>query len=325
LATGAVAAGYLLMTGSGLLPSLLLGSILGCTSVAIVIPFVNAMRLGKNTRTILTLDSAMGDAMAVLAVVVLIRYSLHPSSDFHRQLLATAGSILGGLLFGMLGGLLWVKVLERTAKMPLSYMVTLAAVFLLFSAAESVHVSGVIAVLFFGMALSNGPAILDRFPAMKGKTDWSASRSALDGTIRWFHEELTFIARVFFFVYLGMLLEWGSVSGRFLAVSAGLVSLIYLSRFASVLILGLTGRRLVPFERKILTTMGPRGLASAVLAMMPEAAGVPGTGIFVQYTFAVILVTNLLVTFAVLRSERRIDVMLAENPPPPPTIPDRVL
>jgi len=325
LATGAVAAGYLLMTGSGLLPSLLLGSILGCTSGAVVIPLVNAMRMGKSTRTILTLESALGDAMAVVAVVVLVRYAAQPSADITGQLLATAGSILGGVLLGAIGGLFWVKVLERTGEMPLSYMITLAAVFLLFSAAESAHFSGVIAVLFFGAALSNGPAILSRIPALREKDDWDASRTALDGTIRWFHEELTFIARVFFFVYLGMLVEWSSLTGRFLAVSAAMISLIYVSRSASVRLLGLAGRRLVPFERKILTTMGPRGLTSAVLAMVPHAAGIPGTGVFVQYAFAVILVTNLFVTFAVLRSERRIDAMLAANPPPPPAPPGGML
>ncbi|MBE0606138.1 MAG: cation:proton antiporter [Deltaproteobacteria bacterium] len=222
-----------------------------------------------------------------------------------------------------------LHILDRSVLLPLApylAMLTLAAMFLLFAASESLHCSGVIAVLLFGVALSNGPAVMKKIPALKGEPDWSASRFALDDTIRWFHEEVTFIARVFFFVYLGMLLDWSRISTRFLAVSGGLIFLIYFSRFVSIRILGFLGRRQVPFERKILTTMGPRGLASAVLAMVPEAAGIPGTGIFVQYAFAVILVTNLFVTLAVLRSERRIDGMLAENPmPPPPPIPGQML
>jgi len=316
LATLAIAAGYLFLTGAPFLHSLLLGAILACTSGAIVIPLVNAMRMARSTRTILTLESALGDAMAVVAVVVLVRYMRQPYNDFARQVIATGGAILVGGVLGAIGGLLWMKLLSRTGKIPLSYMLTLAVMFLLFAAADSVHASGIMAVLFFGMTLSNGQAIMKRLPAPRGEPDWKTSRYALDDTIRWFHEEITFIARVFFFVYLGMLLDPTQVSPLFLGISGVLIALIYISRFAAVRAVGFLGRRQVPFERKILVSMGPRGLASAVLAMVPENAGIPGTGIFIQYVFAVILATNLFVTAAVVRSERRIDVMLAENAPP---------
>ena len=315
LATLAVAVAYLLMTGAPLLHSLLLGGILACTSGAIVIPLVNAMRMARITRTILTLESALGDAMAVIAVLVLVRYMRHPSTEYARQVLGTAVAILGGVVFGAVAGLLWMEILSRIGKMPLFYMLTLAAMFLLFAASESVHFSGIIAVLIFGMTLSNGQAIIKRLPAPRGEPVWKTSRYALDDTIRWFHEEVTFIARVFFFVYLGMLLDPTQVSKLFLGISGVLIAVIYLSRFVAVRAVGFLGRRQVPFERKILVSMGPRGLASAVLAMVPENAGIPGTGVFIQYAFAVILVTNLFVTLAVIRSERRVDGMLAENLP----------
>jgi cell volume regulation protein A len=315
LATFAVAAGYLAMTGAPVLQSLLLGAILACTSGAVVIPLVNAMRMARITRTILTLESALGDAMAVVGVVILVRYMHEPSAGFAGQAVATAVAILGGVGLGAVAGIVWMMVLARAGRMPLAYMLTLAAMFLLYAASDSVHVSGIIAVLIFGMTLSNGQAIVQRLPAPRGEPDWKTSRYGLDDTIRWFHEEVTFIARVFFFVYLGMLVDPALLSPRFLGVSAALIALIYLSRSAAVRGLGFLGRRQVPFERKILVSMAPRGLASAVLAMVPENAGIPGTEIFVQYAFAVILATNLFVTAAVLRSERRIDAMLAANAP----------
>jgi len=321
LATAGIAAGVRMMTGAPLLHCLLLGAILSCTSGAIVIPLVNAMRMARITRTILTLESALGDAMAVVAVVVLVRYMRQPSAEFLRQAVATAGAIVGGMACGAVAGLIWMNVLARTGKIPLSYMLTLGAMFLLFAASDAVHFSGIIAVLVFGMTLSNGQSIVKRLPAPRGEPDWKTSRYALDDTIRWFHEEVTFIARVFFFVYLGMLLDPARMSPRFLGICAALIALIYLSRGAAVRILGFLGRRQVPFERKILATMGPRGLASAVLAMVPENAGIAGTEVFVQYAFGVILATNLFVTGAVVRSERRIDVMLASNAPRPPRPP----
>jgi Na+:H+ antiporter len=318
LAALAIASGFHLLAGMPFLQSFLLGSILSCTSGAVVIPLVNAMRMARITRTILTLESALGDAMAVVGVVVLVRFMRQPSTDVLRPLLATAGAVAAGGILGALVGLVWMKVLAETGRMPLSYMLTLAAMFLLYAAAEYAHASGIIAVLVFGITLSNGQAIVKRLPAPRGEPDWKTSRYALDDTIRWFHEEVTFIARVFFFVYLGMLLDVSRISGVFLGISGILIALIYLSRSAAVRAVGFLGRRQVPFERKILVSMAPRGLASAVLAMVPDAAGIPDTGIFVQYAFAVILATNLFVTGAVVRSERRIDRMLVENAAPNP-------
>jgi hypothetical protein len=49
-------------------------------------------------------------------------------------------------------------------------------------------------------------------------------------------------------------------------------------------------------ERLMIMLMMPRGLASAVLATLPAAAGITGTKSFVAITFAVIIATNILLT-----------------------------
>ncbi|MDD2856894.1 MAG: hypothetical protein PHU01_15355, partial [Desulfuromonadaceae bacterium] len=49
-------------------------------------------------------------------------------------------------------------------------------------------------------------------------------------------------------------------------------------------------------DRCLIMLMMPRGLASAVLATLPAAAGVVGTESFVTITFGVIIVTNVLLT-----------------------------
>jgi NhaP-type Na+/H+ and K+/H+ antiporter len=51
--------------------------------------------------------------------------------------------------------------------------------------------------------------------------------------------------------------------------------------------------------------MIPRGLASAVLASLPLSANIKGSEVFIEYTFAVIILTNILMTAGVLISERK--------------------
>ncbi len=311
--TVAIAGMYHAATGTPFAESLLLGGLLGCTSGAVVIPLVQGMRMGQNTRTILTLEAALGDALAVVTVFLIVRYIRFPSADLGKNILSIANAFLLSGILGALAGLLWVRILARTGRLPLSYMLTMAGMLLLYALVEELHASGIFAVLVFGTALSNGDVIMRWIPSSAGEASWETSRFALDKTIGWFHEEMVFIARVFFFVYLGMVMDFRQISPRFLGVSAALVAIVYGARQISVRAMGYLGRRDVPFERKILTTMAPRGLASAVLATVPAARGVAGTEIFIYYAFAVIAATNLFLTVSTIRSERRLDRILAET------------
>jgi len=313
LTMSAIAEMYHVVTGAPLAESLLLGAILGCTSGAVVIPLVQGMRMAENTRTILTLESALGDALAVVIVFVVIRYIRVPSANLGEQILSTANAFLWGGVLGALAGMLWVRILARTGKLPLSYMLTMAGMLLLYALVEGLHASGVFAVLIFGMALSNGDVIMKWIPSPAGERPWETSRFALDETIGWFHEEVTFLARVFFFVYLGMLMDFRQVSPLFLWVSAALIAIVYASRLVSVRTVGFLGRKQVPFERKILSSMAPRGLASAVLATVPAAEGIAGTQVYIQYAFAVIALTNVLLTVSTIRSERRLDKIISSE------------
>ena len=311
--TVAIAGMYHVATGTPFAESLLLGGLLGCTSGAIVIPLVQGMRMGQNTRTILTLEAALGDALAVVTVFLIVRYIRLPSTDLGKQILSVANAFLWSGILGALAGLLWVWILARTGRLPLSYMLTMAGMLLLYALVEALHASGVFAVLVFGMALSNGDVLMRWIPSSAGEATWETSRFALDETIGWFHEEMVFLARVFFFVYLGMLMDFRKVSPCFLGISAALIAIVYAARQISVRSMGYLGRRQVPFERKIMTTMAPRGLASAVLATVPAARGIAGTEVFIQYAFAVIAATNLFLTISTIRSERRLDRILAET------------
>lgn len=313
LSVAGIGAAYHLITGTPLPVSLLLGAILGCTSAVIVIPMVQQMKMAQNTRTILTLEAGLGDALAVVSVLFLIEYIRAPSRSIGLQLTAMANAFLWSGVLGAGLGLVWVRFLARVGRMKLSYMLTMAALLLLYAASEAIHSSGIFAVLAFGAAISNAEAMVRKFPSLRQRADWEASELALRETIRWFHEEVTFAARVFFFVYLGMLLDLSGVRRTFVPAASAIIVLIYGARGLSVRIVGWLGRMQAPFERKILTGMAPRGLASAVLATLPAAEGIAGTEVFIQYAFVVIVATNLLLTVSVVRSERRLESIIARH------------
>jgi len=313
LATAGIAAVLHFHAGMSIPLSLILGAALGCTSGAVVIPLVQDMRMSVNTRTLLTLEAALGDTLAVVLVLFLVRYIKAPIADTGLQVSLLVSAFLWAGLLGGVGGVLWVRFLARVGRMHLSYMLTMAAILLLYAACEIIHASGVFAVLVFGMAMTNAESIMKKMPT-KNQYDWDATDFALHDTIGWFHDEVTFIARVFFFVYLGMLLDVSGFTQAVVAASCGIVLLVYLTRYLATRIVGWLGRRQPPFERGIITGMAPRGLASAVLATLPSAAGIEGTGSFIQYAIFVIVVTNVILTASVFRSERQREALIEPFP-----------
>jgi len=93
------------------------------------------------------------------------------------------------------------------------------------------------------------------------------------------------------------------LSPRHIAVSLALLCIIVLMRYLSVEFMVRSsgkGRE----EKSAFFYMLPRGLATAVLASLPVAAGVEGSENFIVYAVSVIILTNVIMTFGVLNMER---------------------
>jgi len=266
---------------------LLLGAILGCTSAAIVIPIVNRLNVSEEIKTTLSVESALSDVLAVVLTISLIDAILIGQQDPVAPVKAVVGSFSTAIVFGWIVGLVWMKVLDLMRGKKLAYMLTLAAMMITFGSVRILGGSGSIAVLVIGLVLGNADSFT-RFLKIKEPL-------AVDQSIRFLHEEITFFIRTFFFVYLGMMFSFRDINIEFLKLCGAMLLIIILLRMISTEITV----RVYPekqSERLLITLMLPRGLASAVLATLPAAAGVPQTEGFAGITFGVIIVTNILLT-----------------------------
>ena len=70
----AIAVFLYFVQGWEIVRSLLLGTILGCTSAAIVIPIINKMSLKEGIKTLLSIESALSDVLAVVFTISLIEF-----------------------------------------------------------------------------------------------------------------------------------------------------------------------------------------------------------------------------------------------------------
>lgn len=284
--------------------SLLLGTILGCTSAAIVIPVINRMSLKEEIKTILSIESALSDVLAVILTVSIVEFVKLEHIGIEKPFRAVASSFSIAIVSGVVAGLSWLKMLELFRERKYSYMTTLAAMLMVFAVVDFLGGSGPIAILIFGIILGNSHDF-NKFLKLKGC-------AFLDETIKFFHGEVTFFIRTFFFVYMGMILSFNFMDIQFLALSFSLLLIIVLIRYISVGTTGLIYRDKKE-DRFVMLSMLPRGLASAVLATIPVSANIKGTEGFIDYTFAVIVLTNILMTVGVFITEKKIKRVMEER------------
>ena len=84
---------------------------------------------------------------------------------------------------------------------------------------------------------------------------------------------------------------------------AGVIFLIILiARILGTKVLALIDKKIAPFQMSIISMM-PRGLAAAVLASMPLAAGIK-IQYFAEIVFSIIILTNIATTFGVFIIEQ---------------------
>jgi len=288
LLTATCIAAYLhFIVGWEIKQGLLIGSILGCTSAAIVLPIINRLNVSEEIKTTLSVESALSDVLAVILTISLIDAIMIGQKDPVAPIKAVVASFSVAIVIGGVVGLVWMKVLDLMRGKKLAYMLTLAAMLITFGAVGILGGSGSIAVLVIGLVLGNSDSFT-RFLRIKKPLEVNQS-------IRFLHEEITFFIRTFFFVYLGMMFSFKSLTTEFMTLCGIMLLIIILLRMICTEITV----RLYPEKKKdrfLIMLMMPRGLASAVLATLPAAAGVLGTESFVAVTFGVIIITNILLT-----------------------------
>jgi potassium/hydrogen antiporter len=288
--------------GLPLTTALLIGAVLGCTSSTIVLPVLQQVKAQEPVRITLSLESALGDVFAVLAVGILLDLKTTAGPVWHDVFRALLSQIVVAALLGLLDGLLWSRLLPRISEERFWHALTFANVLLLYAAAETLHASGLIAVLGFGLTLSNIPGLLS-------KLDESLGGELVAGVqhhhhVLTFHSELGFLVRTFFFVLIGAVAELDGLR-QHLLLSLEIVGGLLVARWISVWACWWSIRNVEREDRELLIWMMPRGLITAVLAFRvyevkgQELAFVP------QLAFAVILATNVMLVIGSIRAKRK--------------------
>ncbi len=270
----------------------LLGMAFGGAGIAIIVPLAQSMGVSSNGLAVIVLEAVISDIMVVMGVSLAATVLVLGGFGWVAMgplMLAIVVAIIAGLA----GGWVWNRVLDRIGSSSSAYMVSLAALFLVYALTEALDGAGPLAVLLFGIM------------AGRGHRAAMARDQAAGHRLVAFHHEIAFFVRAFFFVFLGAAMDWSLLAQpRFLVAGAALAAAIALTRMVCV---GVVLRRteLSARDRMTAAVLFPMGLVTAAVSVIPyRQFEIPGTEHFGDVATVVILLTNILATLFVFGAAR---------------------
>jgi cell volume regulation protein A len=297
--------------GLPLTSGLLVGAVLGCTSSTIVLPVLQQMGLEEPVKVTLMLEASWGDVLAVLTVGLMLGMkgqSGTVASGLAHGLVMQVGV---ALIFAVTGGVLWSRLLRVLSEQRFWQVLTFSMVLVLYAGMEAMGANGLIAVLAFGLTLSNFPGIDPGLELRHLVTTVADSQQAL----LTFHSELAFLVRTFFFVLIGAVAQLASFREHPLLM-AGTVAAIFFARWLAIKSSQWSWHEIGPAGRDAILWMLPRGLITVVLAIQATEARGAELSFLPGLAFAVILATNLLVVVGSLRGAKVAPVATASDGQP---------
>ncbi len=272
------------LTSTPIIVSFLIGAILGSNSTAIVIPLVQKVKIKEKSQTVLYLESGISDVLSIVFTLALIASLEIGVFQLNNVISNIFFSIFLATIIGISFAFIWSLLLNKVQTIQNSSFTTPAFVFIVFGLTERFGLSGLISVIAFGIFLGNIPSLVSSLKE-KHRILYSVFRpKPLSKKELIFFQEFVFLAKIFFFVFIGISLNFEN----FYIVFLGFLLTLFIFTIRLLAVIFSVPSSTHKFDASVMAVTVPRGLAPAVLALIPIQKGLSG-GEFVQdVTYTVI-------------------------------------
>jgi NhaP-type Na+/H+ or K+/H+ antiporter len=263
------------------------GAIIGGTSSAVVIPMVRQLRMSEKASSLLILESALSDVLCLVVGLALLDGIMEGMVSIAKILSNMWKDFLFPPLIGLGAGLLWAFFIRRIRSLKNSMFTTLAFSFVLYGLVESFGFNGGISVLAFGIMLGNADMINSRSFLRKMEVE---PVSGFNDNEKTFFSEIVFVMQTYFFVYVGISLQFGSLG----VYTVGLAIILLIMASRPFIIKLFTRKKYEASEVAIMSVMTPKGLIPAILASIPLQMGLPAGSVIMDIGYSVVLFSIML-------------------------------
>lgn len=282
LSTGFVGVLAWQFLGLPLPTALLFGALISPTDPISVIAVFKRLGVGKRLSLLVEAESLFNDGVAVVVFQVLLAFAISGGFSVTDSLIRFFVVVLGGAATGAAIGALASRVTRYFDDHLLEITLTTIVAFGSYLCAETLHVSGVIAVVVAGLVVGNYGI----------QTGMSASTRLAVGS---FWEYLAFAVNSVVFLLIGIEVTVVNVLGSLWGV-LGAAVIVLVGRAVAVYSLSVAanglGERIPGPWQHVLVWAGLRGALSMALVLGLPAT-LPGRDLLVVLTFGVVLLSLL--------------------------------
>ena len=226
---------YFLSSSFTLITGFLLGAMVaGIDSISVSSLISSLGRENKGlgeSGPFLQLESTLSDPIKVFGVLIIIKMILLTDASPRAATWGILFTLIVAVLLGAGSGLIWGEIISRLRDRPLNYMMTIAVIFPLYVLSDIITEGGggPISVFLFGAVLMNYGYVTKLLNMNR--------RSRIDRRkIKEYQDEITFLIKAMFFVYLGMVMQFQL---RLIEISILISVMIIVVRYFVVSILGI--------------------------------------------------------------------------------------
>lgn len=258
--------------------SLLFGTIISSTDAAAVFTILRSKSIGlnKNVKSLVEVESASNDPIAILLTLALMRIMVSPHKSFLDLLILFILQIIIGVIAGWVMGQVipWIINRIQLQFVGLYSVLIIAAVLLIYSLTTVLGGSGFLAVYIAGLIV--------------GQHEFLHKKSLMH-----FHDSLTWLAQIIMFITLGLLVFPSRLLGVIWIDLTIAFFLILIARPVAVFI-SLFFSRFKFKEKLLISWIGLRGAVPIILATFPLTEGLPKADAIFNLVFLIVL-TSILV------------------------------
>jgi CPA1 family monovalent cation:H+ antiporter len=279
--------GWLVSWGTGLTlqAALVFGALIAATDPVAVVELFRRLGVPRRLQVLLESESLLNDGTAIVMFGLMLTAALQGQFDLRQsisQFLTVAG---GGVVVGLILGMSISQFIKRIDEPLVETTLTTALAFGSYLLAETLHVSGVLAVVTAGIISGN------------------ASRETMSASTRLvvynFWEYAAFISNSFVFLLIGLAIDLGVLFENWQAIGWAILAAL-VARVVSIYGFSIFGREVSAKWKHVLFWGGLRGAITLALAL-----SLPEEGIFIAergrlqaMAFGVVLFTLLVQGFS---------------------------
>ena len=260
----------------------------------------------------LQLESTVADPIKVVGVLTLIKMVTLTGAGPRTAARDILFTLLIAFFIGVGSGLVWGEIITRLRDRALNYMMTIAVLFPIYVLSDYISGGGggPISVFLFGAVLMNYGYVT--------KSLGMNRRSRIDRRkIKEYHDEITFLIKALFFVYLGLMVQFEL---EYIAISVAISALIIVVRYITASVIG-AAQGIPPKQIAYTRLFFIQGAGSLVLSQFvvkydPSGAYLADMSVFTSVVIPIVLLSIIFSSIiAPMMASKQAVVKPVEEPP----------